>query len=579
MGAWSLFLLLRLLLLVWTTEASAPRVDTTSGTLLGLREESLTGTVSKFLGVRYALAPTGDRRFLPPQSVLGGDPNSEDTIVRAEHYGAACMQPKHMAELMYPQLRGTAGDESSSDTSEDCLFLNVFVAESETKRKAVMVWLPGEGFNYAKSEQFDGSELALRGDVVVVTVSYRVSVFGFLSTGTRGDGNMGLLDQLAALRWVRKNIAAFGGDPGRVTLFGRFSGAMSVSALLVSPLATVDGRPLFNRAILQSGIAGESWTVDKTPLDGVRNLSRQVDCLVNDAETTPQVLVDCLRRVPAHRLLEKASMVHSWRLVIDNTTLPMEPLQAVTKGRFLHIPVILGTTADEGSLCLLGHYAMKTKYLPKILEDDLDEDDFKALATSFLREYLQPEWDDEERLVNEMVRRYRNDGLSPSWRDRYLKMCGDGYVRAKTILFAKQLAHHGSRTFLYEFTHRPSFSIHPAFVRAAHGDDIPFAFGLQHSSQHWTSEEVTLGRSMMAAWSNFAKYGDPNPMSGTTQEWPAFSSKKKMLWEFSTQPSLKKVKKLTNERVLGFWQKESERLAKRKKHQRHSNWSNNLIDA
>nr|CAD7409627.1 unnamed protein product [Timema cristinae] len=219
--------------------ASPEQPVTSSGTLVGRVVQTSHGEVRQLLGVRYCEAPL--------------------TL-----------------------------HENDKSVNEDCLFLNVFLpvtpAPANQPIRAIMVWIPGEGFGFADAAQFDGSYLAVRGDVIVITVNYRVGVFGFLSTGNSSvPGNHGLWDVLEALRWVRRNAAALGGDPARVTLFGRFTGAMIASLLLTSPYinqrdATGRPSPLVARVILQSGVGFGNYVLDEEPANRTDTLAHLAGC-------------------------------------------------------------------------------------------------------------------------------------------------------------------------------------------------------------------------------------------------------------------------------------------------------------
>lgn len=213
----------------------APTVTTTSGEVRGLRR----GMVSAWLGVPYAAPPVGELRFREPQPHLAWS-----GVRSAEAYGPAAMQPK---SLIAPAAK--LGD----GTSEDCLYLNVFSPGADDERRPVLVWIHGGAYTSGSGAMYDGAHLAALGDVVVVTVNYRLGVFGFVdlgsATGADVASNLGLRDQISALRWVRDNISAFGGDPDRVTVAGESAGSVSVSLLLAAPSAA----GLFRAAIMESG--------------------------------------------------------------------------------------------------------------------------------------------------------------------------------------------------------------------------------------------------------------------------------------------------------------------------------------
>src|SRR6516225_9495963 len=218
-------------------------VTTTYGKLEGLEQDEL----AVFKGIPFATPPVGSRRWLPPLK-----PSAWNGIRDARNFGAACPQLS-----LSPVVLG--GMQIEEPQSEDCLYLNIWTPKADNKQRPVMVWIHGGAFRIGSGAQiiYDGSSLARRGDVVVVTINYRLGPFGFLRLADLTDGkipstgNEGLLDQIAALEWVRDNIAQFGGDPANVTIFGESAGGGKVCTLLAMPAA----RGLFHRAIVQSGAA------------------------------------------------------------------------------------------------------------------------------------------------------------------------------------------------------------------------------------------------------------------------------------------------------------------------------------
>jgi para-nitrobenzyl esterase len=218
------------------TPALTPVVRTVEGAVQGM----VTNGVSEFLGILFAAPPVGELRWRPPQDVTPWT-----TTLAATKFGKTCAQP----------VRGIFTRPSNN---EDCLYLNVYTADplpDATAKRPVMVWFYGGGLFSGESDDYDGSKLARRGGAVVVTLNYRVGAFGFFShPAINGEGhpaiNYGIMDQQAALKWVQRNIAAFGGDPGNVTIFGQSGGGSSVTSNLQSPLS----KGLFHRAIVQSGV-------------------------------------------------------------------------------------------------------------------------------------------------------------------------------------------------------------------------------------------------------------------------------------------------------------------------------------
>ncbi|MEX2394890.1 MAG: carboxylesterase family protein, partial [Actinomycetota bacterium] len=217
---------------------------TIASTPLGAVEGIDLGGVERYAGIRYAKAPVGDLRFRPPVPV-----DASDGTYDATNFGAAAPQPEPIA--------GGLGLFGSRGTNEDCLFLNVFTPRADDAKRPVMVWIHGGAYTIGSGEMYDGSSFARRGDVVVATLNYRLGILGWipldhLDPSLEGSGNNGVRDQIEALRWVRDNIASFGGDPDNVTIFGESAGGGSVGAIFAAPSA--DG--LYHKAIMQSGAPG-----------------------------------------------------------------------------------------------------------------------------------------------------------------------------------------------------------------------------------------------------------------------------------------------------------------------------------
>jgi carboxylesterase type B len=301
--------------------AEDPVVRTEGGLVRGLGGHD----VDAFRGLPYAAPPIGERRFAPP-APANGWPGVRD----ATRYGDRCAQ-----------VENPNGPRSES---EDCLYLNVYrpAGSRARARLPVLFWIHGGGLRSGAGDQHDGSLLASRERIVVVSINHRLGVFGFLGLPSlsaespdRASGNYGVLDQQAALRWVRRNVAAFGGDPARVTIAGESAGAFSVCANLVSPTA----RGLFARAIMQSG-GCPSRPIAETEAAGAA-VAEQVGCA--DAAAAAA----CVRSKPASALLD-AGEAFVARVTSGGDALPVPPADAVAAGDFPRVPVISGVNRDEG---------------------------------------------------------------------------------------------------------------------------------------------------------------------------------------------------------------------------------------
>lgn len=338
---------------VWSSSPPPPVVSTRYGKLRGLRAPlpgGVLGPVEQFLGVPYAAPPTGERRFQPPEP-----PSPWPGVRDATQFAPVC--PQHLDERtllrdMLPVWFTANLDALAAyvqDQSEDCLFLNVYVpadVRDPGGRRPVMVYIHGGSYMEGTGNLMDGSVLASYGDVIVVTVNYRLGVLGFLSTGDQAaKGNYGLLDQIQALRWLEENAGAFGGDPKRVTVFGSGAGASCVSLLTLSHYS----EGLFQKAIIQSGTALSSWAVNYQPAQSTRALAEQLGCGAADTAA----LVRCLRgagwRALSRARVSPPSAYHvAFGPVVDGDVIPDDPQILMEQGEFLNYDVMLGVNQGEG---------------------------------------------------------------------------------------------------------------------------------------------------------------------------------------------------------------------------------------
>ncbi|GAB6023500.1 hypothetical protein CHUAL_008278 [Chamberlinius hualienensis] len=534
--------------------AQRPIVSTSSGQLMGATSEVYGQPLMKFLGVPYAKTPI---RFSPAEEM---DSVQSSKVVDASQFRHSCIQPPHLRKLIYKPLHSNL-DENL--ISEDCLNLNIYVPgrqinESIIKNNgpmAVMVWLPGEGFDYGFANQYDGSRLAVNGQVIVVTVNYRLSVFGFLSTGDNvAPGNLGIRDQIMALKWLQRNIGQLGGDPQRVTLFGRLTGSISISALL----STVEGPKYFQKAIMQSAIAHGDWTYVPNALNQSSTLANRMGCSQsNSGSINTTQMINCLRQIPANVLLKTAlRSPQPWRLTIDNSFLTETPLQRASRPIDAKIDVMLGTNEHEGSLCLLSHLVMNTQYLDKFVNNSLSNDDLRDLIHSHVDDYYGNYDNKDLKEAVHSLYQCTSNGESPkNCREQFLNFCGDLYSHATVTELADKLVEslpEGSSVYRYEFAHKPTFSHYPEFVGAAQGDEVLFVFGLvdENSGIDKVAVEMKLARKMMKMWSNFAKFGNPNKFQNNVT-WPKYNANAEYL-RITSKIGLQSIQKSTRNEQISF---------------------------
>ena len=442
-----------------------------------------------FAGVPYARSPEGRLRWrapVPPEPWRG--------IREATEFGPIAPQP-----LPLPGA-AIAGDPRAQ--SEDCLSLNVWTPGLDDHRRPVMVWLHGGGFTSGcgSSQLYDGHRLARTGDVVVLTLNYRLGVLGFLGHHALAEGsatamgNWGLLDQLAGLQWVQEHIAAFGGDPHNVTLFGESAGGMCVSALLGVPAA----RGLFHKAVVQSGppysysLEGAERTGDELgKLLGIYPLNR------SELEVVPtQALVAAAQELQ-QRPPEPQDLPLPFRPVIDGLLLPRPPEDTLAAGGAAGIPLLVGTNRDELTFFSLG-------------DQRLAHIDEVGLVRWVQRTApAVPAAESVERY--RAIRRGRGEPTGP--RDVWVAMGSDIVFRWPSLLMASAQRVHQPATYAYLFTwETPVFD---GALGACHALEIPFVFGsFEHpaivpfaGTGPGASE---LSQQMRDAWTSFARHGDPS---------------------------------------------------------------------
>jgi para-nitrobenzyl esterase len=458
----------------------AQQVVTESGTISGVSESGL----SIYKGIPFAAPPVGDLRWRPPV------PAAHWTATRkADAFAPACMQ----TGVSMP-------GEAPPAVSEDCLYLNIWTpakAEPKTKPLPVLVWIYGGGYinGSAAMPLYWGDRLAQKG-VVVVTIAYRLGPLGFLAhpeltreSPHHSSGNYGLMDQIAALEWIERNIAAFGGDPKNVTIAGQSSGSISVSILMASPRA----KGLFQRAIGESGGLFEpTQLAPKYLLANAEHEGQQY------AASLGAPSLKELRQVPANKLTGNADgIVHP---VIEPYVLPLSPYEAFTSGQQNDIPLLLGSNADEArSLTDVSQVKAAT------FASDV-EHSFGALPPPLIAAYP-----------------YKTDPEAKQARldlERDLRFGWDMWAWARL-----QAATGHSSVFYYSFRQQPPFPVGSIYEGwgASHFAELWYVFDhLNQEPWQWSASDRKVADEVSSYWVNFAKSGNPN--SAGLPAWPAFTN-------------------------------------------------------
>nr|KAG5699405.1 hypothetical protein BaRGS_008313 [Batillaria attramentaria] len=437
-------------------------------------------TVYQFLGVPFAQPPTGQLRFKKPVPVRPWNVDLDAT-----EFAPSCPQPGWGADMGIDMKH----------LSEDCLYLNIYT-------KAVMVWIHGGGFLAGGAMGFDGSLMAVRGDVVVVAINYRLGMLGWMSTlDDASPGNYGQWDQRQALLWVRDNIAAFGGDPGKVTPFGESAGGYSIGLHALSPLNT----GLFQRAVMQSGTALNLRTI---ALDPGKTVEEILSATPQAAET------DTLEYI-----LHVAPVVDGELVKEDPRKLFGEDYRDQVP--FWTLDAMVGSTNTEGSLVL----TPLRPWHEQLNFDPMDGIPTRVLCTNISVALARDYYGGSEEVARAICRKYTSDQSDEDQARKIADMYGDMMFQQAAVetneLHVKG-KEDGRRTFQYVFSHMPVTSYYrrfPWFRGAAHGAEVNFLVGQDHVDDN----ETDLSNAMIDGWTNFAKFGTPNdPNSRGTFQWPEY---------------------------------------------------------
>uniref|UniRef100_A0A3Q3L2J5 Neuroligin 4 X-linked a n=1 Tax=Mastacembelus armatus TaxID=205130 RepID=A0A3Q3L2J5_9TELE len=521
---------------ICTAAQQNPVVTTNYGKLRGVKvtlPNEILGPVEQYLGIPYALAPTGERRFQPPEP-----PMSWPGIRNATQFAPVCpqfLEDRFLLNDMLP-VWFTANLDTLvtyvQEQSEDCLYLNIYVPtedgnlaqhtshdiHDENGLKPVMVYIHGGSYMEGTGNMIDGSILASYGNVIVITINYRLGVLdlifsclfffqpGFLSTGDQAaKGNYGLLDQIQALRWIKENIQAFKGDPKRVTIFGSGAGASCVSLLTLSHYS----EDLFQKAIIQSGTALSSWAVNYQPAKYTRALAEKVGCNMLDTVD----LVECLQNKNYKELIEQYITPAKYHIafgpVIDGDVIPDDPQILMEQGEFLNYDIMLGVNQGEGF-----------KFVDGIVdsEDGVSANDFDFAVSDFVDHlYGYPEGKDTLRETIKFMYTDWADKENPETRRKTLvALFTDHQWVAPAVATADLHAQYGSPTYFYAFYHHCQSDMKPSWADSAHGDEVPYVFGIPMIGPtdlfncNFSKNDVMLSAVVMTYWTNFAKTGDPN---------------------------------------------------------------------
>ena len=469
------------------------------------------GGVLRFKGIPFAAPPIGPLRWKPPQPV---EPWSD--VRDATAFGP-------MAPQVAGGLEAMLGAGSMAQ-AEDCLYLNVTTPACDDRARPVMVWIHGGGYTTGAGSipWYSGVALAAKDDTVVVSINYRLGALGFLHLADLGEayagsGNVGLLDQIAALRWVQDNVAAFGGDPGNVTVFGESAGGMSIGALLGTPSAA----GLFHRALPQSGSCQAVQLAPEAEATA-NGVAAAAGVTIDDLpELDLAVLLDAQQRINASRLAGLGGgtgPLLPFEPVVDGVVLPRHPLDAVADGAAAGVDLLAGTTAEEFRLFTI-----------MLQTDSLDDDSLRRRVARIAGQ---------ER-VSEILDVYRSEHAGATNEELAVAIATDWIFRVPAERLLDAHHPHGP-TWSYRFAWRST-----AFggrLGACHALDIPFCFdGVDRGGSEWFLGDVTPGAvalagGMRSAWASFARSG--TPVGDGLPAWPAWEPQGRATMVLDDPPSV-----------------------------------------
>ncbi|XP_061434640.1 bile salt-activated lipase-like [Lethenteron reissneri] len=498
----------------------------------------LLSSVDVFKGIPFAAPP---RPFSKPEPHPGWG-----GTLKAYNYRDRCLQ--------------TTMSQTDTRGSEDCLYLNVWVPHGikVSRNLPVMVWIYGGAFIFGSSEGaslldnflYDGQELADRGKVIVVTFNYRLGPLGFLSTGDEhGPGNYGLWDQHAAIKWVKRNIRAFGGDPDNITIFGESAGGASVSLQMLSPV----NNGIFHRAISQSGSALASWAIQRDPLSWAIKVAEVVGCPTDDSAR----LMGCLR------ISNPVDVVHAIKIVVPSTTGPLVNSLAWS-------PVVDGDFLPEEPHLLVGN-AAQIDYMAGV--NNMDGHLFAGADVPSVNTKDKTTRMDIYKLAMGFAKGHRDVGLEVSnlySHDQQVADYSEEAARAAVeletdFLFIvpcqRLLRMHsqratGARTYSYQLSHpsRMPF-VYPDWMGADHADDLQYVFGKPFQTPlGYRPKDRDVSAAFIAYWSNFAKTGDPNygGMAVPTH-WPVYDASTEQYLDITSNIDYSSIKQHLRRDYMDFW--------------------------
>jgi len=482
-----------------TTETSDMKKTSVIDTKVGKVQGYIKDGLEIFKNIPFAEPPVGDLRFKPPVAIQ----KPRDGVLDTSEFGFCAYQG-------YTPLEDWFGKEEPE--SEDCLNLNIWTPGSDGKKRPVMVWVHGGAYvtGSGKATIYDGSYLAKRGGVVIVTINYRLGAFGFLY-GPDSTPNVGMLDQVTALKWVHDNIELFGGDPNNVTIFGESAGGYSVLTLMAAPAA----RGLFKRVISQSPPVFRDETTEKV----TKGIMRKFHLKKGDLDGLRKIPAEDIIKAQNEILAKNVTMGMAFKPKID-VDMPNSPLKTVENGECKNIDLMIGSNLEEFKLFAAG---------PEF--SALDDEGLEKMVSGFLTMSGV-----DANKTKEIIETYKREGGNSSLFDNLMILVSDAMFRIHSYHYLEAQYKLNPNTYNYLFDMKSPFL--DGKLGACHALELPFVFGTIKDPEingfSGTGSEVdAVSEQMMDAWIAFARTGSPN--ADSIPEWPAYETEKRSTMLFSKE--------------------------------------------
>ncbi|NP_001273822.1 acetylcholinesterase-like [Musca domestica] len=554
-------------------------VQTTSGPVRG-RSVTVQGRdVHVFTGIPYAKPPVDDLRFRKP---VPAEP--WHGVLDATRLPATCVQER------YEYFPGFSGEEMwnpNTNVSEDCLFMNIWAPakarlrhgrgtnggeyssktdqdhlihsatpQNTTNGLPILIWIYGGGFmtGSATLDIYNAEIMSAVGNVIVASFQYRLGAFGFLHLSPvmpgfeeEAPGNVGLWDQAMALRWLKENARAFGGNPEWMTLFGESAGSSSVNAQLMSPVT----RGLVKRGMMQSATMNAPWShmTSEKAVEIGKALVNDCNCNASLLPENPRAVMACMRQVDAKTISVQQWNPYSGILsypsapTIDGAFLPADPMTLLKTADLSGYDILIGNVKDEGTYFLLYDFI---DYFDKDDATSLPRDKYLEIMNNIFQKASQAE---REAIIFQYTSWEGNPGYQNQ--QQIGRAVGDHFFTCPTNEYAQALAERGASVHYYYFTHRTSTSLWGEWMGVLHGDEIEYFFGQPlNNSLQYRPVERELGKRMLNSVIEFAKSG--NPAVGG-EEWPNFSKEDPVYYVFSTDEKIEKLQRGPLAKRCSFW--------------------------